>query len=37
MVVAVLMLGTEDPDEFIRAVLRFATTRHGITRVEVEP
>ena len=27
----------QDPDEFIRAILRFAIARHSITRVEVEP
>ena len=29
-----VVVGTEDPDEFIRA---FAIMRYGITRVEVEP
>ena len=34
LVVVLVVLGTEDPDEFIRA---FAIMRYGITRVEVEP
>lgn len=35
-VVVVLLLGREDPDEIIRAILGFIVTQDNITRVEVE-
>jgi hypothetical protein len=34
--VVVVLLGSEDPDEIIRAILGFIITQHHITRVKVE-
>jgi hypothetical protein len=34
--VVVILLGREDPDEIIHAILGFIITQHNITRVEVE-